>query len=340
VLACFPQGRTDTLITIGSPTYVCVVVNDRYVAMAQVRCFPFARAPSRGPLRAGPFARAHATLRSHFSPQPFADEYTRLVISGSANATVTDGSQPNPCLNKFWAPLGCDETIPVTLGGQPYTNYYVVAGGKVINYKKTFVAYPNADGGSTYLLPISTVVIQVNNGVVQSVYWDDGCYFCPPADAVSGVDAACGDGVTDCQQCLPNAYNLTTNQPLTSISYSGQGNDTNSDAGSDCAILQTNCFASSGSKSGPPSGFCDLGIYVTWYGTDSAGVSLASAGLRFRRFRSYAMQPQLDAMQAWTPGGNAVTGSVPTASSTTTTTGRRFLDDGAAVELPVHLENL
>ena len=37
LLACFPFGKDHAVVTIGLPTYVCVVVNDRFLALAVVR---------------------------------------------------------------------------------------------------------------------------------------------------------------------------------------------------------------------------------------------------------------------------------------------------------------
>ena len=108
---------------------------------------------------------------------------------------------------------------------------------------------------------------------------------------------------------MMNAYNLSTNQPATV-------NNTDPNSGMDCAIVQPSCNTPAQfSKATIPPGFCDLGVYVVWTGTDAAGVEFSSAGRRFRRFRDYGMQTQLSAMQNWSPLGNSISGGSASASS-------------------------
>jgi hypothetical protein len=259
--ACYPSGTAAKTVVIGEVTYVCIFINDRYVGVAK----------------------------------PVADTFTRLVVSGSANATFDNACSTFP----FWYPLGCVSGLPNALGGMPQTNYYVSSLGVGVNYKKIYAVQ---DGISTdWVFPVTTAVISVSNGVVQSVFWDDGCYFCPSESA--SKDAACPGGQAGCQQCQFNAYNLTTND-LANV------NATDPQTGSDCAVVTSSCTtAPKGQSTALPAGFCDLGVYIVWTGTDANGVSFSSSGQRFRRFRQYGMQTQLAAMQFWSPQGNQVSGA-------------------------------
>lgn len=93
--------------------------------------------------------------------------------------------------------------------------------GQTSTYKKRYASIT----GSTIslVIPITTAIIQVNNGVVQSTYWDDGCYWC----GSSGANQQSAENV---EQCVPNAFNLTTN-----LRYTVNSNAENS-PGNDCAF--------------------------------------------------------------------------------------------------------
>lgn len=192
--ACLPSGSSK-LVTIGKTTYVCLIVNDRYIMVAQ----------------------------------PVADQYSRIIIRGSWNATRVQGANSGCINNKFWYPNGCPTAgEEFTLGGPPYTNYYFSSMGVNCNYKKRYVTL-NGANNPALILPITTAIIEVNNGVVTSTYWDDGCYWCQKPASGSQPD-----GETE-ETCVFNAFNLTDNKLARGLNP----NDENG-RGSDCAFTANN----------------------------------------------------------------------------------------------------
>ena len=266
VSACYPYDQsTKNAVTIGKTTYVCVIMNDRNVSVNTL----------------------------------VADTFTRLVFVGSFNATTQPYNRLPACnnpANSFWFPTGCPNSgiAPTSgLGAQPATNYYISSMGINSNYKKAYVLQ-QAVGANTQrgrivsYFPITTAVIEVSMGTVTSIYWDDGCYFCPQNDGYAAEELDPSN-----QNCLNNAYVMGTNAVA-------RFNRTQRDMGRDCALTTLACPSNSGS-------LCDLGIYVVWTGTDSGGHQFTSAGARFRRYRQYQMAPQLQAMKRF--GGNDLTKS-------------------------------
>lgn len=263
--ACYPQDQSNkNAVTIGKDTYVCLIMNDRNVTVNTV----------------------------------VADTYTRLVLQGSFNATTHSFGRLPACAdpaNRFYFPTGCPGSgeVPTTGLGSLSLNYYISSMGVNSNYKKVY-GILQGTGTSTQrgrvvsYFPITTAVIEVDHGTVTSVYWDDGCYFCP-----WNTGSLAEEPQPSYMNCLNNAFNMQTNA-ITRF------NKTRGDMGRDCALTTLACPANSGS-------LCDLGIYVVWTGTDAAGHQFASAGRRFRRYRQYNLAPQLPAMQRF--GGNDVTKS-------------------------------
>ncbi len=96
-----------------------------------------------------------------------------------------------------------------------------------------------------------TILIRMDNGVITKIDWDNGCYLC------------------DISMCF-------TFTPLDYLS----GNATTGSSGCKTA----NCFTSSNTT-----GSCDPQVYVAFVGTDSAGQSMESAGLRIAAFRQFSI---------------------------------------------------
>jgi hypothetical protein len=265
-LACMSESAFPK-VQIGKETYVCLVINDRNITVWT----------------------------------PKADDFVRLVVQGSFNATKTK----NACLtDKFWFPQGCpgSNIFPTKgVGAPPATNFYVSSMGVNSEYKKTYayINYGRSNGPITISswFPIVTAVIQVHLGEVQAVYWDDGCYYCPWSSEGSQPSL---------MNCISNAYALDNGPsklmpPLTNVTkkqIDPAGH--NGNLGYDCMMTQSACTQSGTGKSG----FCDLGVYIVWTGTDINNHQFASAGRRFRRFRDYYMEPQFQAMTRF--GGNNI----------------------------------
>lgn len=139
--------------------------------------------------------------------------------------------------------------------GTYYMLFDVAAGAKMSQppklYQEVRVAGGVASAVST--VPIYTVVIAATNGVIDSVVFDEGCFFCDEASA----------------SCVGNVFvNSSKSVPTT--------------ASSSFKSCTQPCVASTGSQ-------CDLKLFVTWTGTDANGAFFQSANLRFSRFRQFGV---------------------------------------------------
>lgn len=103
------------------------------------------------------------------------------------------------------------------------------------------------------IYPYLTAIIDVQDGIVRGIAWDDACIFCEKAE------------------CVPNTYNFdgsvaTTeqiNQPVDGCYFSVQ----------ECIG-----FEADGND------ICDLKLFVVWTGTDVNGKVLLSSDSRFSMF--------------------------------------------------------
>jgi len=264
----FNGGPETALLTKRSPADVpiCLILNDRYLFSSQVKF----------------------------------DTYTRLVIKGSFDAVTA----PNACAvpDSIWfpAPLSCawnQGSYGPGLGLGAPTNFYVSVQGVTSNYRKRYAFLGNTPQVPG-VFPLLTIVIQVSNGIVKQVYWDDNCYFNFDRDrgTTSGATSMdCQFNAFDIPNLFTNTRNTTYRSFLNPTSKTSTGFDTllTVDA------CKTNIWRDPSSTSAePPSnvalppGFCDLGIYVTWVGTSADGQQLGSASPRFKRMRDYAMLAQ------------------------------------------------
>ncbi|KAL7534151.1 hypothetical protein ACHAXR_005674 [Thalassiosira sp. AJA248-18] len=103
------------------------------------------------------------------------------------------------------------------------------------------------------IFPYLTAIIDVRDGVVRGIAWDDACIFCEK------------------KQCLANTYNLNGSVATSAqIKQSVNG----------CYLDKIECqgFMADGSNK------CDLKLYVVWTGTDADGKVLLSSDSRFSMF--------------------------------------------------------
>jgi hypothetical protein len=144
-----------------------------------------------------------------------------------------------------------------------------------------------------YVFPVMTLVVHAAKGVVDSLTWDDGCYFC---DSLTNS----ADGTNDV--CQPNIFsepnatqiNATTSAASLTFPYSlkqltaakvdgyGQSCITYGELSTKKNANKEDCALNGGAE-------CDLKIYVVWTGTDTNGQYFQSAGLRFSRFQQFAI---------------------------------------------------
>jgi len=103
------------------------------------------------------------------------------------------------------------------------------------------------------IYPYLTAIIDVQDGIVRGIAWDDACIFCEK------------------DKCVPNTYNFDGSLATTEqISQSVNG----------CYVTVKDClgFAADGSD------ICNLKIYAVWTGTDADGKVLLSSDSRFSMF--------------------------------------------------------
>lgn len=109
------------------------------------------------------------------------------------------------------------------------------------------------DTTTQYLYPYLTAIVDVRNGVVEGIAWDDACIFCHR------------------DRCLPNTYNFDgSNATQEKISQPTNG----------CYFTRDECVALHAGGTND----CDLKLYVVWTGTDAQGRVLLSSDSRFSAF--------------------------------------------------------
>lgn len=113
----------------------------------------------------------------------------------------------------------------------------------------TFISFLRlySDTTNNKIYPFLTAIINVDNGVVTGITWDDACVFCPNRD------------------CDEITYDY--NGDLQTQQTSGQPS-----AG--CFLETSSCKDRA----------CDLLLYVVWTGTDSGGRAFQSSAYRFSAF--------------------------------------------------------
>ena len=109
------------------------------------------------------------------------------------------------------------------------------------------------DGDNVY--PFFTAIIDVEDGVIRGITWDDSCVFC------------------NSKNCLETTYNF--NGEIQDSDSAGQPT-------SSCYITKEACDQLV--QDNPAATECDLTLYVVWSGTDRHGKALQSQAFRFSAF--------------------------------------------------------
>ena len=107
-----------------------------------------------------------------------------------------------------------------------------------------------------------TAIIDVEQGVVQGIAWDNACIFCEE------------------KHCLPNTYNF--NGTLATQEQIGQPVN-------GCRVEQLTCLEMKGGDND----VCELTLYVVWTGTDADGNVLLSSDSRFSMFPPNRVQEKV-----------------------------------------------
>lgn len=123
-----------------------------------------------------------------------------------------------------------------------------------IEARGDYMSCPQIYASADHIASLLSLVVNLRDGVVHSLVWDNGC-------------AACGP-----QRCMKSALGL---DPVTML----PGNE-KENSGS-CGQTHVHC--------GSDKATCDLNVLVTWAGTDKNGRHLQSAGRRLSKFGGTTM---------------------------------------------------
>jgi len=172
---------------------------------------------------------------SRFSFKPKADEYSRFTVQGSYKSIVSDGQE----------------------------NFSVFASShKKLSFLRGY--FDKVFG----IFPHLTAIVDVRDGVVQGIAWDDACVFC------------------DANRCQENTYafdgdQVTLEEPTKGCYYTKE----------ECDVIH--------SQGGYD---CDLTLHVVWTGTDANGNFLTSSNKRYSAFNPKQIRDYLsDAINSIVP---------------------------------------
>jgi len=167
-------------------------------------------------------------LRMSF--QPVADEFSRFIVPASYKDLVSQRSN----INALGQMLNDNSDIAIHASSQ-----------QAVSYQKLY--YHNAE---EKIYPQLTAIIQVEEGVVREISWDDGCIFCKELE------------------CGRNTYG-----------YDGQRASINTPTGG-CGKTKSACDEGVDN----PNPGCDISFHVVWTGTDANGTPFQSSAYRFSAF--------------------------------------------------------
>ena len=175
--------------------------------------------------------------------------------------------------------LGSVDSLNVTAGENCtdstfYSVFDVTAFGVSSPYPrlyKTF-AYDQCSGSASSMetIPLYTVIVIADKGIVSAITWDDGCL-------------ACADNGPN---CIYNAVDVNTSQVYRGdIGLRGCYEDA-----ATCAPTPIDTSAlPNATNYNFTSSPCDLKVFVTWTGTDRNGAFFTSAGERLSRYTSFGV---------------------------------------------------
>jgi hypothetical protein len=125
--------------------------------------------------------------------------------------------------------------------------------------------------GYSRVFPFLTAIIDVENGVVKGITWDDACLFCTAND------------------CQPNTFNFQGRLASEEEALQPVGG---------CGVLTDACATLQAENSVG----CDLLLYVVWTGTDSQGNDFKSSAYRFSAFPAQSWTDRISQnLPDWVP---------------------------------------
>ena len=118
------------------------------------------------------------------------------------------------------------------------------------------------DATTNFIFPYLTIIVDVVDGVVRGIAWDDACVFCEES------------------KCIPNTYNFDGTAAT---------KETASQPTNGCYFPKDVCDAFHATQNY----VCDLKLYVVWTGTDVNGNVLMSSDSRFSAFPPNRIQEKV-----------------------------------------------
>lgn len=143
-----------------------------------------------------------------------------------------------------------------------------VAAQKNISFTRLYAEGPDDSGKAaveTKIYPHLTAIINVDDGVVTGITWDDACIFC---------------GGLECDEIT--------------YDYNGvlQDRDSAEQPTGGCGMTLQECNTKL-SGTGNEGQACDLTLYVVWTGSDKDGRALLSSANRFSAFPAQELRDRL-----------------------------------------------
>lgn len=181
-------------------------------------------------------------VRASFEPK--ADVYSRFHIPNSYRDLVQSKNSTTNARSIFTE----SPTITVSASSQMAVSFVRV--------------YYDAVKDRVY--PFLTAIMDVDNGVIKGITWDDACVFC---------------GGTECVENTYNFNGMPQNQ-------SSAGQNTRS-----CFVSTEDCNSLLATNSS--STVCDLTLYTVWSGTDANGIALQSQAYRFSAFPAQELSDRI-----------------------------------------------
>lgn len=163
---------------------------------------------------------------NRYTFQPKADEFSHMHVVGSYETVIESNED----------------------------KHVFVASQKAISFLRKYY-----DSSSEFIFPHLTAIIDVKDGIVRGISWDDACLFCREA------------------RCVENTFN-----------FAGVTQDLKEPT-KGCYFTKTECDKIR-EKNGTQ---CDLNLYVVWTGTDKDGKLLTSSNMRFSLFNPKQVRDSL-----------------------------------------------
>ena len=143
--------------------------------------------------------------------------------------------------------------------------------------------------------PVYTVIITLEKGVISTISYDDGCFFCAENTATCGFNSLNTnssfeigmESLRGCSQTLSECTSPSTTSTITNtVSSTSVGSSNNSSNSTNVTMTSTTSNTVAGNSTFP-SNNCDLKVFVVWQGTDRKGNYCTSVNKRFSRYRQF-----------------------------------------------------